>query len=83
MGDRGKEINPIMRARICEFQSINYWGNKLINNKHPKHYKSGIMAYKSRSLPRTGTPPRISQVQKQDLYYFTKEETHNKVRELA
>jgi hypothetical protein len=77
MGRRGAELDPQLRARICELRSLG-WSYDKIRAKHPDIPKSTIgdtcrkeaLRLKNVSLPRSG-PPRVISEEQRDLLYDT------------
>jgi hypothetical protein len=86
---KSKELDPTMRARICELHSIK-WGYKRIHSKYPNISISTIrytIKMESKrlnqiSLPRSGGPHKLSQEQCDHLYDLANQNPHIKIREL-
>ncbi|KAL3706446.1 hypothetical protein TMatcc_007457 [Talaromyces marneffei ATCC 18224] len=85
-----RELDPCMRARICELHTSARWGYKRIHKVHPEIPISTIRntikkeqeRVNQRSLPRSGQPSKLSSEQKENLIQLTKENPHIKYYEL-
>lgn len=71
---KSKELDPTMRARLCELYSIG-WGYRRIHGKHPdiaistirNTVKMEAKRENQKSLPRPGTPKKLSAEQQRLL----------------
>jgi transposase len=86
-----KELSPQTRSRICELHSIGY-GAKRIHNIHWEISLSTIkytikkesVRVNNQSLPRSGTPRKLSEEEKDHLYdHAIHKNPHIKIRELV
>lgn len=85
-----KELDPCMRARICELSTAARWGYKRIHKVHPEISLSTIRytikkereRINQRSLPRSGPPSKLSPEQKENVVRLATENPHIKLREL-
>ena len=84
-----KELDPTLRARICELHSIG-WGYKRIHKKHPDislyciryTIQQEDKRNNQRSCPRSGQPKKLSIEQEAFLKQKIEEDAHIKMREL-
>ena len=84
-----KELDPTLRARICELHSIG-WGYKRIHKKHPDislyciryTIQQEDKRNNQRSCPRSGQPKKLSIEQEAFLKQKVEEDAHIKMREL-
>lgn len=87
---KSKELDPTMRARICELHTTAHWGYKKIHNKHPEisisTIRYTIKKEKERlnqaSKPRSGRPSILSLEEKEGLIEKARSEPHIKYIEL-
>lgn len=85
-----KELDPCMRAWICELHTSAYWGYKRIHKAHPEISLSTIRYTIKKeqdlvnqcSLPRSGQPRKLSSEDEENLVQLTKENPHIKLYEL-
>ena len=85
-----KELDPCMRARICELHTSARWGYKRIHKAHPEISISTIRytikkeqeRLNQRSLPRSGQPQKLSLEQKENIVNLTKTNPHITLYEL-
>ncbi|EED11993.1 hypothetical protein TSTA_000670 [Talaromyces stipitatus ATCC 10500] len=85
-----RELDPCMRARICELHTEAHWGYKRIHRAHPEIPISTIRntikkeqeRINQRSMPRTGPPEKLTDENKQKLIELTIQYPHIKYMEL-
>jgi transposase len=85
-----KELDPCMRARICELHTSVRWGYKRIHKVHPDIPISTIRytikkeqeRINQRSKPRSGQPSKLSSEEKENLVHLARENPHIKLVEL-
>jgi transposase len=85
-----KELDPCMRARICELHTSARWGYKRIHKAHPEipisTIRNTIKKEQERvnqcSLPRSGQPQKVTSEQKENLIQLTKTNPHITLYEL-
>ncbi|KFY07262.1 hypothetical protein V492_07300 [Pseudogymnoascus sp. VKM F-4246] len=89
-GRRGKELTPVMRARICELRSIG-WTYKQIQEKHPTIAFSTIVStcrrehdrVDQKSKPRSGAPRKITEDEGDQMVEILKfKESNIKLKDL-
>ncbi|KAL3702691.1 hypothetical protein TMatcc_000003 [Talaromyces marneffei ATCC 18224] len=77
-----RELDPCMRARICELHTSARWGYKRIHKGPISTIRNTIKKEQERvnqrSLPRSGQPSKLSSEQKENLIQLTKENPHIK-----
>uniref|UniRef100_A0A093V492 Transposable element Tc3 transposase n=1 Tax=Talaromyces marneffei PM1 TaxID=1077442 RepID=A0A093V492_TALMA len=85
-----RELDPCMRARICELHTEAHWGYKRIHKVHPEIPISTIRntikkeqeRINQRSKARSGTPAKLTDEDKQKLIELTIQNPHIKYEEL-
>lgn len=85
-----RELDPCMRARICELHTSARWGYKRIHKMHPEIPISTIRdtikreqeRTNQRSKPRSGAPEKLTDEDKQNLIDLTIQNPHIKYAEL-